>query len=79
MRNSITLDWPAADIEHLSVSNDKDAYIVVRPELTLKTREHKIPIAHISTNTSSTPYVSKIDTLNVVSLVSQSQYTEDMV
>lgn len=70
LRYKIELDWPAADIVELTVSNEKDAYIVVRPELTAKTREHKIPIAHVAMDTSSIPYQFSLDTLNIVSLVS---------
>lgn len=70
LRNAIELDWPAADIEHLFVSDTEDAYVVVRPELTAKTREHKIPIAHIWMDNSSVPACPTIDTLNIVSLVS---------
>lgn len=70
LRNAIELDWPAADIEHLSVSDTEDAYVVVRPRLTARTREHKIPVAHIWMDNSSVPPCPTVDTLNIVSLVS---------
>lgn len=69
LRNPVRLDWPATDITQLTVSDAKDAYIVVRHELTAKSREHKIPIAHMSTDASSYPFQSTVDTLNIVSLV----------
>ncbi|KAJ3495583.1 hypothetical protein NLG97_g3291 [Lecanicillium saksenae] len=68
LQNAIELEWPAADIEHLSVSDAGDTYIVVRPELTAKTREHKIPIAHIWVDKEVVPACLTIDTLNIVSL-----------
>ncbi|KAJ4165546.1 hypothetical protein LMH87_007175 [Akanthomyces muscarius] len=68
LRNAIELDWPAADIEHLSVSDTEDAYVVVRPRLTARTREHKIPVAHIWMDNSSVPPCPTVDTLNIVSL-----------
>ncbi|OAA64898.1 Protein kinase-like domain protein [Cordyceps fumosorosea ARSEF 2679] len=68
LNNSIELDWPAADIEHLSVSDADDAYVVVRPALTARTREHKIPVAHIWRDQSVVPARPTVDTLNIVSL-----------
>lgn len=70
LQTAIELDWPAADVEHLSVSDTEDAYVVVRPELTARTREHKIPVAHIWMDNSSVPPCPTVDTLNIVSLAS---------
>ncbi|KAK8049389.1 Sec34-like family protein [Apiospora phragmitis] len=40
----VPLDFPAADVTHLSFSNQNEVYIVIQPELTVKTREFKIPV-----------------------------------
>ncbi|KAJ6441394.1 ankyrin repeat protein [Purpureocillium lavendulum] len=61
---SIPLDWPAADVTHLSLPNGNDAYLVVRPELTTVSRDHKIPITHFSLDS----HPVALDTLNIVSL-----------
>ncbi|KAK8138792.1 serine/threonine protein kinase [Apiospora sp. TS-2023a] len=40
----VPLHFPAADVTHLSFSNQNEVYVVIQPELTVKTREHKIPV-----------------------------------
>ncbi|KAK0630326.1 hypothetical protein B0T17DRAFT_636267 [Bombardia bombarda] len=42
------LTWPAAGVTQLSFSTKEDIYLVVRPELTIKSREHRISVVHIS-------------------------------
>ncbi|RCI08828.1 hypothetical protein L249_4821 [Ophiocordyceps polyrhachis-furcata BCC 54312] len=42
------LEWPAADVVHLSVSDANDVHLVVRPQRTTGKREHKIPMMHVS-------------------------------
>ncbi|GJN70982.1 hypothetical protein PLICBS_005042 [Purpureocillium lilacinum] len=61
---SIPLDWSAADVIHLALLESRDAYLVVRPELTTRSREHKIPITHMSLDR----HPVTMDTLNIVSL-----------
>ncbi|KAK5993766.1 hypothetical protein PT974_07203 [Cladobotryum mycophilum] len=45
---TVDIGWPAADVVQLTISDDKDVHLVIRPELTAKSREHKIPIMHVS-------------------------------
>jgi hypothetical protein len=65
----IKLDWPAVDVIHLSISDAMDVELVIRPELSAKSREHKIPIIHVSLEKQS------IDTLNIESRVSDMAYS----
>ncbi|KAF4585780.1 ankyrin repeat protein [Ophiocordyceps camponoti-floridani] len=60
--NRLELGWSAADVVHLSVSDANDVYVVVRPEPTARSSEHKIPIMHVSLEGST------VDTLNIQSL-----------
>ncbi|KAK8021109.1 Sec34-like family protein [Apiospora arundinis] len=41
---SVALGFPAADVTHLSFSYRNEIYVVIQPELTVKIREHKIPV-----------------------------------
>jgi hypothetical protein len=47
-RPLVALDWPARDVVGLSISDTKDIHLVVRPELTARSREHKIPVVRVS-------------------------------
>lgn len=58
------LDWPGTDITQFLFSTTSDIYLVVRPELTARSIEHKIPIIHIDLLTK------RLDTLIIGSLVS---------
>ncbi|PFH62082.1 hypothetical protein XA68_15173 [Ophiocordyceps unilateralis] len=58
----LALEWLAAEVVHLSVSDTNDIDLVVRPEPTARSPEHKIPIMHVSLNEAT------IDTLNIQSL-----------
>ncbi|UNI16539.1 hypothetical protein JDV02_002966 [Purpureocillium takamizusanense] len=60
----IALEWSAADVIHLALLDSRDAYLVVRPELTTRSREHKIPITHVSLDR----HPVTMDTLNMTSL-----------
>ncbi|KAK3693402.1 hypothetical protein B0T22DRAFT_420686 [Podospora appendiculata] len=42
------LDWPASGVTSLTFAGKDDLYFVVRPELTARSREHMIPIVHLS-------------------------------
>jgi hypothetical protein len=57
------LDWPGTDITQFLFSTTSDIYLVVRPELTARSIEHKIPIIHIDLRTK------RLDTLIIGSLV----------
>jgi hypothetical protein len=57
------LDWPGTDITQFLFSTTSDIYLVVRPELTARSIEHKIPIIHIDLLTK------RLDTLIIGSLV----------
>lgn len=70
---SIELPWSATDVVHLSLSNENDVYIVVRPELTASSREHKIPVIHLYLGELAADRLgadqATMDILNVVSRV----------
>ncbi|RDA93444.1 hypothetical protein CP533_2659 [Ophiocordyceps camponoti-saundersi (nom. inval.)] len=57
----LALKWLAADVVHLSVSDANDVDLVIRPERTTRSPEHKIPIMHVSLKAAT------IDTLNIKS------------
>ncbi|KAK3335227.1 kinase-like domain-containing protein [Cercophora scortea] len=45
------IDWPASGVTNLTFAGKDDLYFVVRPELTARSREHKITIVHFSLST----------------------------
>ncbi|KAL2816012.1 hypothetical protein BDW59DRAFT_177472 [Aspergillus cavernicola] len=47
------LNWPAADVMQLFFSSNDHLYVVVRPELTARSRKHTIPIGHVYLKTKS--------------------------
>jgi hypothetical protein len=40
------LKWPASDVIQLSFSGENDIYIVFRPQRTIQTHKHEIPVLH---------------------------------
>lgn len=58
------LMWPAGDIVSISMRNQTDGYMVVRPELT-QHDEHTVSISHFSFKTKT------IDTVNLVPQVGE--------
>jgi len=62
-RRLVRLGWAARDVVSLSVSDGQDVHLVIRPELTARSREHKVPIIHVSLTRST------LKTLNIESLV----------
>ncbi|KAH8697600.1 hypothetical protein BGW36DRAFT_169975 [Talaromyces proteolyticus] len=42
------LDWPATNITHFSFSTTEEIYMVVRPELTVRSIEHRISILYLN-------------------------------
>lgn len=59
-----TLDWPAKDVIQLFFTTDDHLYLVVRPQLTVRSREHRIRIIHIDVSSK------RLDTLVIESRVS---------
>lgn len=58
------LNWPAKDIIQLFFTTDDDLYLVVRPQLSARSREHKVRIVHIDVSSK------RLDTLVIESRVS---------
>lgn len=42
------LNWPASAVTHLSFSGQDGLYLVVQPELTARSREHRINVIYVS-------------------------------
>ncbi|KAH7026591.1 kinase-like domain-containing protein [Microdochium trichocladiopsis] len=55
----ISVSWPASDITELVPSSNQDIYMVVQPELTYRTQEHRVSIVCLSLQTET------YDTLNI--------------
>ncbi|KAK5653979.1 hypothetical protein OQA88_7655 [Cercophora sp. LCS_1] len=47
------LSWPASAISHLALAAKHEAYLVIQPELTVRTSEHKITVVRICLVTKS--------------------------
>ncbi|KAK1752733.1 kinase-like domain-containing protein [Echria macrotheca] len=45
------LSWPASWITHLTVSGSDDVYVVVQPEITKRSRDHKVTVLYMSLKT----------------------------
>ncbi|RYP16515.1 hypothetical protein DL765_005076 [Monosporascus sp. GIB2] len=47
----LPLEWPAVDVTHMSLPVEDEIYMVIQPELTIKSQEHKIRVACLSLQT----------------------------
>ncbi|RYO89944.1 hypothetical protein DL766_007079 [Monosporascus sp. MC13-8B] len=47
----LPLEWPAVDVTQMSLPVKDDIYMVIQPELTIKSQEHKVRVACLSLQT----------------------------